>query len=68
MHFDKDLNLVLWTDANADCRGRVITTYIPAKHVDVIRTNLLRGIGYPYCSPMLEVTREQVAFILANPH
>lgn len=67
MHYDKDLNLVLWTDTNADCRGRVMTSYIPARHVHIIRMNLLKGKRWNLASPLYEITREQAAFIFTHP-
>ena len=49
-------------------RGETVVTHlIPARQVRVIYNNLKKGIGYPTCSPMYDVTREQVAFILTNP-
>lgn len=66
MQYDTEMNLVLWTDTEANCRGQVRTTYIPAKHVHIIRTNLLKGINWNLASPVYPITREKAAFIYTH--
>lgn len=56
MRFDQRGNLFI------DARQR---SYIPAKHVRIIRHNFALGIPYPQVSPMYAITREQLAAIVS---
>lgn len=40
--------------------------YIPANAVRSIVDNLRSGIGYPECSPLYDIPRDVIAFILTD--
>ncbi len=68
MFYDEKGNLVLnrWFNDRFPYDPEMITEYVPAKQVQVIKKNLKRGVPYPQCSPMYDVSREAVAFIMVN--
>ncbi len=54
MSYDEKGNLVVrrWFNDRFPYEPELITEYVPAKQVQVIKKNLQRGIPYPQCSPM----------------
>ena len=56
MTFDQHGNLYV---------DQTMRSYIPAKHVRIIRHNFALGIPFPQVSPVYAITREQLAAIVS---
>lgn len=65
MYFDQDNNLVIKEEPLAD-RGSINKWYISARVCDMVYWNLKAGKEWDMSCPIIEITREQAAFILTE--
>jgi hypothetical protein len=68
MHFLEDGTLVTGPRETERDMGVCRSLYIPPHHVEIIRQNLIDGMGWSECSPVYPVTKEIAAFILTGAY